>query len=80
MPARVRADGMEIFEQGLMVDVSIKDMKLSADVDGEQVVYDLDGQNELCFCDVFQKNKRYCKHIAAVEEYLKKTDATAIIT
>lgn len=78
MPARVRADGMEIFEQGLMVDVSIKDMKLSADVDGEQVVYDLDGQNDLCFCDVFQKNKRYCKHIAAVEEYLKKSDATAV--
>ena len=58
MPARVRAEGMEIFEQGLMTEVSISDMKLSADVDGEQVVYDLDGQNDLCFCEAFQRNKR----------------------
>ena len=78
MPARVRAEGMEIFEQGLMTEVSISDMKLSADVDGEQVVYDLDGQNDLCFCEAFQRNKRYCKHIAAVEEYLKKSDTEAV--
>lgn len=78
MPARVRADGVEIFEQGLMTEVTINDMKLTADVDGEQVIYDLDGENDLCFCSVFQKNKRYCKHIAAVEEYLKKSDATAV--
>lgn len=72
MPARIRAEGAELFDKGLMTDVSVSEMKLSADVDGEQVVYDLDGQNDLCFCDVFQRNKRYCRHIAAVEEYLKK--------
>lgn len=78
MPARIRAEGVEIFETGLMTDVSISEMKLSADVDGEQVVYDLDGENDLCFCDVFQKNKRYCKHIAAVEEYLKQADREVV--
>jgi uncharacterized C2H2 Zn-finger protein len=72
MPARIRAEGAELFDKGLMTDVSVSGMKLSADVDGEQVVYDLDGQNDLCLCDVFQRNKRYCQHIAAVEEYLKK--------
>lgn len=74
MPARVRAEGIELFEAGLMTDVSVSDMKLSADIDGERVVYDLDGQNDLCFCELFQRNQRYCQHIAAVEEYLKKAD------
>jgi superfamily II DNA or RNA helicase len=74
MPARIRAEGVTLFEEGLMTDVNVSEMKLSADVDGEQVVYDLDGENDLCLCEVFQKNKRYCKHIAAVEEYLKKAD------
>lgn len=78
MPARIRAEGAELFDKGLMTDVSVSGMKLSADVDGEQVVYDLDGQNDLCFCDVFQRNKRYCQHIAAVEEYLKKADIEAV--
>ena len=78
MPARIRAEGAELFDKGLMTDVSVSEMKLSADVDGEQVVYDLDGQNDLCFCDVFQRNKRYCRHIAAVEEYLKKADTEAV--
>ncbi|GAB2023436.1 DEAD/DEAH box helicase [Pseudolactococcus yaeyamensis] len=78
MPARIRAEGAELFDKGLMNDVSVNGMKLSADVDGEQVVYDLDGQNDLCFCDVFQRNKRYCQHIAAVEEYLKKADIEAV--
>nr|WP_228407495.1 DEAD/DEAH box helicase [Lactococcus insecticola] len=78
MPARIRAEGAELFEKGLMTDVSISEMRLQADVDGQQVVYDLDGQNDLCFCDVFQKNQRYCKHIAAVEEYLKKADIEAV--
>ncbi|GFH41459.1 helicase [Lactococcus hodotermopsidis] len=78
MPARIRAEGAEIFEKGLMTNVSFSEMKLMADVDGEQVVYDLDGQNDLCFCDVFQHNKRYCKHIAAIEEYLKKADSDTV--
>ena len=78
MPARIRAEGAELFDKGLMTDVSVSGMKLSADVDGEQVVYDLDGQNDLCLCDVFQRNKRYCQHIAAVEEYLKKADIEAV--
>lgn len=30
------------------------------------------------FCDVFQRNKRYCRHIAAVEEYLKKRILEAV--
>ncbi|MDR1606307.1 MAG: DEAD/DEAH box helicase [Streptococcaceae bacterium] len=79
MPARVRAEGAELFEKGLMTDVSINDLKLSADVDGEQVIYDLDGQNDWCFCTVFQANKRYCPHIAAVETYLKQADDKAIV-
>lgn len=78
MPARVRAEGAVLFEKELMTNVSVSEMKLSADVDGQQVVYDLDGQNDLCFCDVFQANHRYCQHIAAVEEYLKKADTQEV--
>ena len=71
MPARVRSEGIALYGQGLLIDPSIEDFKLSVDVDGEQVIYDMDGAQDYCSCAEFQRNHRYCKHIAAVEEYLK---------
>ncbi|MFQ6323999.1 SNF2 helicase associated domain-containing protein [Lactococcus garvieae] len=71
MPARVRSEGIALYSQGLLIDPSIEDFKLSAEVEGEQVIYDLDGAQDYCSCADFQRNHRYCKHIAAVEEYLK---------
>lgn len=71
MPARVRSEGIALYNQGFLEDPVEVDFKLSVEIDGEQVVYDLDGAQDNCTCTIFQQNHRYCKHIAAVEEYLK---------
>ena len=71
MPARVRSEGIALYAAGLMSEPTETEFKLNAEIDGEEVVYDLDGAQDYCSCAVFQQNHRYCKHIAAVEEYLK---------
>ena len=71
MPARVRAQGIELYASGLLSEPVETAFKLSAELEGEQVIYDLDGAQDFCSCAVFQQNHRYCKHIAAIEEYLK---------
>ncbi|WEV60355.1 DEAD/DEAH box helicase [Streptococcaceae bacterium ESL0729] len=71
MPAYIRAEGIELYENHKVTDVNLGDMVLSANVDGELVSYDLDGENDFCSCQVFA-SKKYCQHIAAIEEYLKQ--------
>ncbi|MFC4651811.1 SNF2 helicase associated domain-containing protein [Lactococcus nasutitermitis] len=74
MPAKVRSEGVELYEAGLLADPVEAEFKLTADIDGEQVIYDLDGAQDYCSCAMFQQNHRYCKHIAAIEEYLKNEE------
>ncbi|PCR99798.1 helicase [Lactococcus fujiensis JCM 16395] len=74
MPARVRSEGISLYAAGLLSDPVEADFKLSAEIEGEQVIYDLDGAQDFCSCSIFQQNHRYCKHIAAVEEYLKNNE------
>ncbi|MFZ2576497.1 MAG: DEAD/DEAH box helicase [Lactococcus hircilactis] len=76
MPARVRAQGIELYASGLLSEPVETAFKLSAELEGEQVIYDLDGAQDFCSCAVFQQNHRYCKHIAAIEEYLKNIERT----
>lgn len=71
MPAYIRAEGIELYEQNQIADVSVGKMILSANVAGQNVAYDLDGENDFCSCDFFA-TKKYCQHIAAIEEYLKQ--------
>lgn len=71
MPARVRSEGIALYAKGFLNDPIETDFKLTAEIDGEEVSYDLDGAQDSCTCAVFQQNHRYCKHIAAIEEYLK---------
>ncbi|QDK69972.1 DEAD/DEAH box helicase [Lactococcus protaetiae] len=80
MPARVRSEGIVLYAKGGLNDPIEADFKLSAEIDGEQVVYDLDGAQDYCSCEVFQQNHRYCKHIAAIEEYLKNRETTTDAT
>ncbi|MCO0815470.1 DEAD/DEAH box helicase [Lactococcus lactis] len=74
MPARVRSEGIALYAKGFLNDPIETDFKLTAEIDGEEVSYDLDGAQDSCTCAVFQQNHRYCKHIAAIEEYLKNQD------
>lgn len=71
IPAKIRAEGIELYQKNQVNDIVITDLKMMADVSGEQVVYDLDGNSDSCFCEEFIKTRRYCKHIAAIEEYLR---------
>ncbi|MEG1487245.1 MULTISPECIES: DEAD/DEAH box helicase [Lactococcus] len=74
MPARVRSEGIALYAKGFLNDPIETDFKLTAEIDGEEVSYDLDGAQDSCTCSIFQQNHRYCKHIAAIEEYLKNQD------
>jgi superfamily II DNA or RNA helicase len=76
MPAKVRSEGAALYKSGRVQDVTIDELRLTATVSGEPVVYDLDGNADACNCAIFQTNHRYCPHIAAIEEYLKyETDS-----
>lgn len=80
MPARVRSEGIALYEKGFLNDPIETDFKLTAEIDGEEVSYDLDGAQDSCTCSIFQQNHRYCKHIAAIEEYLKNQDKGSLET
>jgi len=75
MPAKVRAEGIALFKEGLLTELSREQYAIQFDVDDAQVKYDLDGTSDFCSCEDFQRTKRYCKHIAAVEEFLKEADS-----
>ncbi|PCS18883.1 SNF2 family DNA/RNA helicase [Lactococcus cremoris subsp. tructae] len=80
MPARVRSEGIVLYAKGFLNDPIETDFKLTAEIDGEEVSYDLDGAQDSCTCSIFQQNHRYCKHIAAIEEYLKNQDKGSLET
>ncbi|MGO2227681.1 MAG: SNF2 helicase associated domain-containing protein [Lactococcus cremoris] len=80
MPARVRSEGIALYSKGFLNDPIETDFKLTAEIDGEEVSYDLDGAQDSCTCSIFQQNHRYCKHIAAIEEYLKNQDKGSLET
>ncbi|QRZ30718.1 DNA/RNA helicase- SWF/SNF family [Lactococcus cremoris] len=80
MPARVRSEGIALYAKGFLNDPIETDLKLTAEIDGEEVSYDLDGAQDSCTCSIFQQNHRYCKHIAAIEEYLKNQDKGSLET
>ncbi|MGO3006971.1 MAG: SNF2 helicase associated domain-containing protein [Lactococcus cremoris] len=80
MPARVRSEGIALYAKGFLNDPIETDFKLTAEIDGEEVSYDLDGAQDSCTCSIFQQNHHYCKHIAAIEEYLKNQDKGSLET
>ncbi|HEQ6861487.1 TPA: DEAD/DEAH box helicase [Streptococcus pyogenes] len=70
IPGRVRNEGIKLYEQGL---VSFQDDNkgiLQIEVETYQVQYGADDEDITCQCDTFHM-KHYCKHIAAVEYFLK---------
>ena len=79
MPAKIRSEGIALYAHGFLNDPIEAEFRLSAEIDEEQVVYDLDGAQDYCSCQMFQQNHRYCKHIAAVEEYLKNQEKEAVL-
>ncbi|PCS13706.1 SNF2 family DNA/RNA helicase [Lactococcus cremoris] len=76
----MRSEGIALYAKGFLNDPIETDFKLTAEIDGEEVSYDLDGAQDSCTCSIFQQNHRYCKHIAAIEEYLKNQDKGSLET
>ena len=46
MPARVRSEGIALYAKGFLNDPIETDFKLTAEIDGEEVSYDLDGAQD----------------------------------
>lgn len=70
IPSRVRNQGIELYEQGLVEVISKQGDVLKAKVETYQLQYSLKDHYVRCDCDFFAK-KKYCQHIAAIEYYLK---------
>ncbi|EHI70199.1 DEAD/DEAH box helicase [Streptococcus ictaluri] len=70
IPGRVRNQGIELYEEGLVSIVEETEGLLKAEVDSYQVQYGIADDDIKCQCDLFER-KNYCQHIAALEYYLK---------
>ena len=70
IPSRVRNQGIELYEQGLIEIISKKENVINALVASNTLQYALDDAQVRCDCAVFPK-KKYCEHLAAIEYFLK---------
>jgi superfamily II DNA or RNA helicase len=69
--------GNDLYGANKIEDMAITpDHKMTAQVDGQLVSYDLDGTSDFCSCPRFQQNQRFCEHIAAIEKYLQHHQET----
>ncbi|HEK9980457.1 TPA: DEAD/DEAH box helicase [Streptococcus equi subsp. zooepidemicus] len=70
IPGRIRNQGIELYEQGLVKIIDDRTDLLRAEVDTYQVQYGINDEDIRCQCDYFER-KQYCQHIAALEYFLK---------
>ena len=70
IPGRIRNQGIELYEQGLVDVISKQEDLIQAKVGTHYLQYSLEDEQVRCDCDFFAK-KKYCEHLAAVEYYLK---------
>lgn len=73
IPGRIRNEGIEFYEQGLVRILDDHEGLLQAEVGPYHVQYGADDEDVTCQCDVFEA-RQYCKHIAAVEYFLKNDE------
>lgn len=70
MPGRVRQEGIDLYDAGLLKVTEIKNNCLFLKIDGESFSYALEDEKISCSCTQFQQ-VHYCPHLAAVEYFLK---------
>ncbi|MFS5140628.1 DEAD/DEAH box helicase [Streptococcus agalactiae] len=70
IPGRIRNQGIELYEQGLVSLISQEGNLLKAKVGDCQIEYSLVTEETKCSCDFFAR-KGYCQHLAALEHFLK---------
>ena len=65
IPGRIRNQGIELYEQGLVDVISKQEDLIQANVGKHYLQNSLEDEKVLCDCDFFD-NKKYCEHLAAV--------------
>lgn len=70
MPGRVRQEGILLYERGQVAVKQLKDRQLFLKIEEEDFCYALEEGRQSCSCEMFAQ-KGYCKHLAAVEYFLK---------
>lgn len=70
IPGRIRNQGIDLYDQGLVSISQEEDGLVEAFVDGFKLKYSIDDSLVSCTCDFFQA-KKYCQHLAALEHFLK---------
>lgn len=70
IPGRIRNQGIELYEKGLVTITSTRDGVIQARIGKHHLQYALEDDQTRCDCELFAK-KRYCQHLAALEYFLK---------
>ncbi|MGT2887786.1 SNF2 helicase associated domain-containing protein [Streptococcus didelphis] len=70
IPGRIRNQGIDLYNEGLVSILERNEDSLQARVDSFLVHYGVEDDEIYCPCSLFDK-KRYCQHIAALEYFLK---------
>lgn len=71
IPGRVRNEGIDLYESGLVSIIDQQSTVLEARVDEMMLSYAMTDEMISCTCQLFQ-GKGYCQHLAALEYYLKQ--------
>lgn len=79
IPGWVRNQGIDLYNQGLVVIEAEKDGLIEAEVDGHKLSYGIDDSAISCQCE-FYGRKKYCQHIAALEYFLKNNNEGKVIS
>ncbi|WP_159550404.1 DEAD/DEAH box helicase [Streptococcus halichoeri] len=79
IPGKIRNQGIELYEQGLVTVEGEKNGTIQATVDQEAVAYSYEDVNTHCQCAFFAR-KGYCQHIAALEYYLKNNQDGKVLS
>lgn len=69
IPGRIRNEGIDLYEKGLVSILSDDDNLIDAEVSGVKMTYSYDDSFIRCACELFT-DKGYCQHLAAVEAFL----------
>ncbi|HFI0256906.1 TPA: SNF2-related protein [Streptococcus suis] len=70
MPGRIRQEGIELYEQGLLKVLDHVEGRVNLIVNGSRFSYSLTDDDLVCDCDLFGQ-KGYCQHLAAIEYFFK---------
>lgn len=79
IPGRIRNQGIELYDKGLVSILDDKEGLLQAEVGAFHLQYGIEDSDVHCDCQLFAQ-KNYCQHIAALEYFLKNNDEGKVLS